>query len=374
MGVIGEEIVVTGTVDEVADGDRDRRAPRPSRTASGSSATPWPRSARRLSRRAGPQRPPGRLPTISGVLTERQELVLRKVVEEYLDAGAPVGSKALAAGVRVGPVDDPPRAGEPRGARAARASAHVRRPGPDRGRLPLLRRPAAARADADPAPPLSLSLVRRELDEAMRVTTETLSQVTNLLAIVTAPPIDTSTIRHVEVLAAAAAGPDGRRDHLDRRRHQAAVHVRARRSTRASPTGPASYLNERLVGLGLGARMLHAATARPVAVARPSSTFLDALLAGVHRARGGAPRTTLYVDGTSRLLRGRALRRRLRAERADGHARAPRDAARGAALGARRARRAASGSAPRTTRRRCARWRSSPPATGCRSATSARCR
>ena len=50
-------------------------------------------------------------------------------------------------------------------------------------------------------PGLSLSLVRREVDEAMRVTTETLSQVTNLLAIVSAPPIHTSTIRHVEVLA-----------------------------------------------------------------------------------------------------------------------------------------------------------------------------
>ena len=34
----------------------------------------------------------------------------------------------------------------------------------------------------------------------MRVTTETLSQVTNLLAIVSAPPIGTTTIRHIEVL------------------------------------------------------------------------------------------------------------------------------------------------------------------------------
>ena len=47
---------------------------------------------------------------------------------------------------------------------------------------------------------LQLSLVRREVDEAMRVTTETLSQVTNLLAIVSAPPIHTTTMRHVEVL------------------------------------------------------------------------------------------------------------------------------------------------------------------------------
>ena len=42
--------------------------------------------------------------------------------------------------------------------------------------------------------------MRREVDEAMRATTETLSQVTNLLAIVSAPPLDTSTVRHVEVL------------------------------------------------------------------------------------------------------------------------------------------------------------------------------
>ena len=47
---------------------------------------------------------------------------------------------------------------------------------------------------------VELQLVRREVDEAMRTTTETLSQVTNLLAIVSAPPIDTATIRHVEVL------------------------------------------------------------------------------------------------------------------------------------------------------------------------------
>ena len=67
-------------------------------------------------------------------------------------------------------------------------------------------RPATATSSTGCSPrrtrarPLALSLVRRELDEAMRVTTETLSQVTNLLAIVTAPPIETSTIRHVEVL------------------------------------------------------------------------------------------------------------------------------------------------------------------------------
>ena len=42
--------------------------------------------------------------------------------------------------------------------------------------------------------------MRREVDEAMRAYTEQLSQVTNLLALVSAPPIETSTIRRVEVL------------------------------------------------------------------------------------------------------------------------------------------------------------------------------
>ena len=42
--------------------------------------------------------------------------------------------------------------------------------------------------------------MRRELDDAMRSATATLAQVTNLLAVVSAPPLDTATIRHVEVL------------------------------------------------------------------------------------------------------------------------------------------------------------------------------
>ena len=37
------------------------------------------------------------------MLTERQELVLRKVVDGYLAAGSPVGSKALAADFEWGP-------------------------------------------------------------------------------------------------------------------------------------------------------------------------------------------------------------------------------------------------------------------------------
>ena len=129
------------------------------------------------------------------MLTSRQELVLRKVVEEYLEGGVPVGSKVLSVDVQCGPST----------IRNELASLEelglLAHPHTSAGRIPteagyryFVDRLLPAR---DTAPRLSLSLVRRELDEAMRVTTETLSQVTNLLAIVTAPPIETSTIRHV---------------------------------------------------------------------------------------------------------------------------------------------------------------------------------
>ena len=150
-----------------------------------------------------------------------------------------------------------------------------------------------------PEPRLSLSLVRRELDDAMQVTTETLSQVTNLLAIVTAPPIETSTIRHVEVLVlqpqvlmvVVITSTGG---------------VTKRLFTFAEPVDPglaawgASYLNERLVGLGLGARMLHQRLHDP-SLSPAESEFLDALSPAFTSLEDGL-HDALYVDGTARLL------------------------------------------------------------------------
>jgi heat-inducible transcriptional repressor len=152
----------------------------------------------------------------------------------------------------------------------------------------------------DDTPRLSLSLVRHELDEAMRVTTETLSQVTNLLALVTAPPIETSTIRHVEVLVlqpqvlmvVVITSTGG---------------VSKRLFTFQRPVDPglaqwaASYLNERLVGLGLGARMLQGRLHDP-SLSDSETAFLDAL-APAFRELVYAGEQTLYVEGASRLLR-----------------------------------------------------------------------
>jgi heat-inducible transcriptional repressor len=233
------------------------------------------------------------------VLTERQELVLRKVVEEYLAAGAPVGSKVLSADADVEWRPSTIRH-ELQSLEELGLLAH---PHTSAGRIPT---EAGYRYFVDRllpsdegAPTLSLSLMRRELDEAMRVTTETLSQVNDLLAIVTAPPIQTSTIRHIEVLV------------LQPQVLMVVVITSTGGVTKrvfpfARPVDPglahwaASYLNERLVGLGLGARIIHQRIHDP-SLSVIESNFLDAL-APVFTELEQAAEATLYVDGAARLL------------------------------------------------------------------------
>jgi len=231
------------------------------------------------------------------MLTARQELVLRMVVEEYREAGAPVGSKALSAGVEWGPST----------IRHELASLEelglLAHPHTSAGRIPT---EAGYRyfvdrllSIDDSEPSLSLSLVRRELDDAMRATSEALSQVTNLLALVTAPPIETSTIRHVEVLV------------LQPQVLMVVVitstgSVTKRLFTFSTPVDPgladwaASYFNERLVGLGLGARMLHQRLHDPSLSLRESD-FLEAL-SPVFTELEEASGHSLYVEGAAKLL------------------------------------------------------------------------
>jgi heat-inducible transcriptional repressor len=234
------------------------------------------------------------------VLTERQELVLRRVVEEYLEGGVPVGSKLLAAAVQWGPSTIRTELA------MLEEQGLLAHPHTSAGRVPTeagyrhFVDQLLATGPEESGPRLSLSLVRRELDEAMHLTTETLSQVTNLLAIVTAPPIETSTIRHVEVLL------------LQPQLLMVVVitstgAVAKRLFTFSAPVDPgladwaASYLNERLVGFGLGARMLHQRLHDP-SLSGSESDFIDAL-APVFTDLEDASTESLYVEGTSRLLR-----------------------------------------------------------------------
>ena len=100
-------------------------------------------------------------------------------------------------------VHDPRRAGAARGARPARSTRTPPRAAsrPTSGYRHYVDELLDERQLPAPAAGgVELGDMRREVDEAMRATTEQLSQVTNLLAVVSAPPIETTTIRHVEVL------------------------------------------------------------------------------------------------------------------------------------------------------------------------------
>ena len=96
-------------------------------------------------------------------------------------------------------------AGAPRGARAPN------HPHTSAGRVPtdqgyryyvdtLLTRDPPARPPAMVERALHPGEVRREIDAALGRLADVVAQVTNLLGIVTAPPPESSTVRHVEVL------------------------------------------------------------------------------------------------------------------------------------------------------------------------------
>src|SRR4051794_14641793 len=151
-----------------------------------------------------------------------------------------------------------------------------------------------------PAPrPVRLEVSRREVDDAMRAATEQLSQVTNLLAIVTAPPIATATIRHIELLAlqpqlamiVVITSTGG-------------VTKRVIPYERPLDTGlldwARSYLNEELGGMSVGARMVPSKLADP-GLSPPEREFL-ATLAPVFSEIEARAGDSLYVDGAARLL------------------------------------------------------------------------
>jgi len=238
------------------------------------------------------------------VLTARQELLLAKVIDGFAATGQPVGSKALAA--------DPDVTAGPSTIRNELAVLEeqelLAHPHTSAGRVPtdagyryyvdrVL--PRRRETGLEPAAGMALTLARREVDEAMRVTTETLSQVTDLLAIVSAPPIQTTTIRHVEVLVlqpqvlmvVIITSTGG---------------VSKRLFTYEQPidTGladwAASYLNEALVGKGLGARTLRSRLTDPT-LPPTERSFIEGL-APAFTELAEIAEDSLYVEGTARLL------------------------------------------------------------------------
>jgi heat-inducible transcriptional repressor len=242
------------------------------------------------------------------MLSERQQSVLRKVIEGHLELGQPVGSKWLASQPDIG--------WSPSTIRYELAALEelgfLYHPHTSAGRVPTdvgYRYYADALLRAGSPPPqdreefmLELSSMRREVDAAMRATTETLSRVTHLLAAASAPPLHTATIKHVEVLPlqphvvlVVVISSSG------------AVTKRAFTFDDPIDAGladwAASFLNERLAGMELGALMLKGKLDSPELSATERS-FLEAIAPAFSELFETGDEL-LYVDGAARLLAGR---------------------------------------------------------------------
>ena len=141
--------------------------------------------------------------TLAVQLSERQQEILRRVVEEFVATGQPVGSKTLVerADLRVSASTVRAELAE------LEALGLLTHPHTSAGRVPT---ESGYRYYADellgrlaPQPaafPLDLASTSIEVESALQATTEMLSQVTRLLALVSAPPLEATHIRHVEVL------------------------------------------------------------------------------------------------------------------------------------------------------------------------------
>jgi heat-inducible transcriptional repressor len=239
------------------------------------------------------------------MLSARQELILRLVVDAYLDSARPVPSKEVAERPEVEWGPSTVRAE----LAALEAAGYLTHPHTSAGRVPTdagyrhyvdLMLESGAMPAEPPSAELELSRLRREVDEAMRETTVALAQVTDLVAMATAPQRSlTATIHRVEVLrlqpnkvvviAIASTGDVTRR-----------IFEFDRPVDRGLVEWASSYLNESLSGLGVGARMIATRLADPGLsgveadfVATLGSTFTDFV------AEDGGE---LYVEGASRLL------------------------------------------------------------------------
>src|SRR6478672_1409577 len=234
-------------------------------------------------------------------LTLRQEQILRSVVETFVASGQPVGSKAI--------VERGGLAAGPSTVRAELAELEslglLTHPHTSAGRVPtelgyryyadeLLRRPESRPAEF----PLDLHTTRTEVEDALQATTEMLSQVTRLLALVSAPPLQATTIVRVEVLRlqpevvmvvviTSAGGVTKRNFHFEQ------------------PVDPGlamwagEYLNETVAGLQVGTALLRRRF-EDAGLSQRERTFLAVLRPAFTELVSAEQR--LYVGGASDLL------------------------------------------------------------------------
>lgn len=234
-------------------------------------------------------------------LTPRQQEILRRVVEEFVATGQPVGSKTLVERAQLGA-----SASTVRAALAELESLGLlTHPHTSAGRVPtesgyryyadgLLKQPEPPAADF----PLDLHTRRTEVEAALQATTEMLSQVTRLLALVSAPPLEATTVVHVEVLLlqpelvmvvviTSSGGVTKRLFHFEQ------------------PVDPGltqwagEYLNETVAGLQLGTALLRRRFEDP-GLGHRERAFLDTIRPTFTELLSAEQR--LYVGGAADLL------------------------------------------------------------------------
>ena len=234
-------------------------------------------------------------------LSARQREILLRVVEEYVATGQPVGSKNLVerAGMHVSPAT----------VRAELAELErlglLTHPHTSAGRIPtdrgyryyvdrLLEQPEGRPASF----PLDLGEARSEVESALQATTEMLSRVTRLIALVSAPPLQTATVRHVEVLMlqpqivmvvliTSSGGVTKRVYAFDAPVDPGLVHWAGQ------------YLKDQLVGVSLGSAQLRRRLADP-GLSTPERAFLGVLAPVFIEAEDSEQR--VYVGGAAGLL------------------------------------------------------------------------
>lgn len=226
------------------------------------------------------------------------------VVEGYVAGAKPVGSKAIAERPEIGWSASTVRSE----LSSLEDEGFLSHPHTSAGRVPtdsgyrfyvegLLR--TVKRLPAPEGDKLRLSRMRREVDDAIRETTSALSRITDLVALVSAPPLHTATIHRVEVLQ------------LQPRTAMVVVIASNGGVTKRVFSFPSeldsglvewagSYLNERLAGLGIGARMAADRLDDP-GLSETERGFLNEISSAFIGLEEPADET-LYVDGAARLL------------------------------------------------------------------------
>ena len=235
-------------------------------------------------------------------LKPRQQQVLRAVVEEYIASGAPVGSRYLsehfAFGAAASTIRNDLADLEEMGMLAHPHTSSGRVP-TDAGYRHYVDEILLERRDTPPPVAVARDRVRSEIDEALRDTADALSRVTELLAVVSAPAVTTSTVRHIEVLSL--------QPHLV----MVVVITTSGQVTKrifhladAVDEGLAEfarvYLNERLVGGQLGTRRVSSVFESPDL--RPKERTFIETVRPAFEAVGGGDVEGLHLGGASRLL------------------------------------------------------------------------